>query len=74
MGRAQAAKRIVVARILRNVTKAGSVKLVIKPTRKAMAVLKRKHKLKIGVKLSYTPSGGTRSSLKRTLTLRLKRR
>jgi len=74
VGSAQAAKRIVVARILRNVTRAGRVKLVIKPSRKARAILKRKRKLRIGVRTSYTPAGGTRSSLKRTLTLRLKRR
>ena len=74
VGSAQAAKRVVVTRILRNVTKAGRVKLVVKPSRKARAILMRKRKLRIGVKVSYTPAGGTRSSLKRTLTLRLKRR
>ena len=69
-----AAKRIVVARILRNVTAAGRVKLVIKPKRRAMRVLKRKHRLRIGMKLSYTPAGGTPRTVTRTLTLKLKKK
>jgi len=69
-----AAKRIVVARILRNVTAAGRVKLVIRPKRRAMRVLKRKHRLRIGMKVSYTPAGGTSRSVARTLTLKLKKK
>jgi Ca2+-binding RTX toxin-like protein len=69
-----AAKRIVVARILRNVTAAGRVKLVIKPKRRAMRVLRRKHRLRIGMKLTYTPAGGTAKSITRTLTLKLKKK
>ena len=71
---ARAAKRITVARVLRNVTRAGRVKLTIKPSRKAMAILKRKRKLKVGVRVAYTPSGGSPSSRRRTITLKLKRR
>jgi Ca2+-binding RTX toxin-like protein len=69
-----AAKRIVVARILRNVTAAGRVKLVIKPRRRAMRVLKRKHRLRVSAKLTYTPAGGTPKSITRTLTLKLKKK
>ena len=71
---ASAPRRVVVARILRNVTQAGRLLLVIKPRRQARAILKRKHRLKIGVRVTYTPSGGTAGSIRRTLTLKLRRR
>ena len=69
-----AAKKITVARVLRNVTRGGRVKLTIKPSRKARAILKRKRRLKVGVRIKYTPSGGSPSTRTRNVTLKLKRR
>jgi hypothetical protein len=55
-------------------TKAGQVKVPLKPTAGGKKILKRKGKLKIKVSLSFTPTGGlaSRQTFKGTLKLNLK--
>ncbi len=55
-------------------TKAGKVKLTIRPTPAGRKVLARRHRLTVKVRLTYTPTGGTPRSSVKQVTLRLARK
>lgn len=73
-GARAASKRapLVVARVRRAVTKAGKVRLTFRPSRKAKAILKKRHKLAVVIKITYTPSHGQSHTTTVHATLRLK--
>jgi len=68
------ARSIRVARLRRAVARAGRLKLVLKPSRAALKVLKRKGRLRARLAVTYTPTGGTPRTTRRTVTFRLRRR
>lgn len=70
--RASTAKRIRVARVRRAVTRPGTVRVTLTPSRAARRILKRKRRLKIAVKVTFTPTGGRSGTRTRALTLRLR--
>jgi hypothetical protein len=53
--------------------RAGTVTLTIRPKVKANKLLKRRHHLKVRIKVSFTPTGGSTSSRGKSLTLIRKR-
>ena len=67
-------KKITVAKKSGTATKAGKLKLKLKPKKAAKKVLKRKRKLKATVKVTFTPKGGTAKSTKRKVTFKLKKK
>lgn len=67
------AKTVVAARGTATASRAGNVKLVLKPTAGARRILRKKGKLAVSVKITFTPTGGTASSQPSRLTLKLKR-
>lgn len=69
----KAAKTLVKSASL-TATAAGTLRLVIKPTKAARKVLKRKHKVKVKVLVSFTPTGGFVASQNLSLTLQLKKK
>ena len=69
-----AAKRFKVGKLRRTVSKAGTYKLTLKPSKAAKRVLRRRGKLKVSVKVSFTPRGGTARKSTRTVTLKLKKK
>jgi hypothetical protein len=71
---AGAARRIAVARVKKNVAKAGRVALRLKPSRRAKAILRKAGRLRSSVKITYTPTGGSPRSSTKALTFKLKRR
>ncbi|HEX8205062.1 MAG TPA: hypothetical protein VF587_03270 [Solirubrobacteraceae bacterium] len=74
-GRAAAVRKLRIARARKTVTKAGKVKLTLRPTAKAKKVLRRKGKLKATVVIKFTPANGTPATSKRqSATFRLRRR
>lgn len=66
-------KTIKVGRVARTVSRAGTSKLTLKPGRAAKKVLRRKGRLRIRAKISFTPRGGRTRSSTRTITLKYKR-
>jgi hypothetical protein len=50
---------------------AGTVPLIVRPTKAARKLLRRGHKLRVGVDITFTPTGGSASTQTRKLTLRL---
>lgn len=52
----------------------GALNLVIKPTKAARKVLKRKHKVKVKAVVSFTPTGGVVASQSLSLVLQMKRK
>lgn len=54
-------------------TKAGKVKLSIRPTAAGRKVLNRRKKLTVRLRVTYTPTGGTPRSQVKKVTLRLKK-
>lgn len=71
---AGAAKKITVAKLTRRATRAGKLKLTLKPSKAALRHLKRRGRLRTSVKLTYTPTGGSARSTTRKVTLKLKRK
>jgi hypothetical protein len=51
---------------------AGTVKLRLKPTAKALATLRRKHKLRVKVAVTFAPTGGRPETAIATVVLKLK--
>ena len=51
--------------------KAGTYKVTLKPTRAAKKVLKKKGKLKVSLKFTFAPSGGTAGTSNSSVTLKL---
>lgn len=66
-------KTIKVGRVVLTANKAGTFKLTLKPSKAAKKVLRKKGKLKVSVKLTFSPNGGTAKSSTRTITLKLKK-
>jgi hypothetical protein len=54
------------------VTKAGVVRLKLQPTTAGNKTLKRKHKLKVTVRVTFTPAGGTPKSMTVIVTFKRK--
>jgi len=71
---AGAAKKITVSKATRRATRAGKLKLTLKPSKAALRHLRRRGKLRTSVKLTYTPTGGSARIATRKLTLKLKRK
>jgi hypothetical protein len=64
-----------VKRIKRSVAKAGKVTVRIRPSKAGRRTLRRKHKLKVTLRVSFTPSGAKSSAqTTKRLTLKLKRK
>jgi hypothetical protein len=63
-----------VARVRRTAQAAGRFTLTFKPSAKATAILRRRHKLKVTISVTYTPTGGTARTKTARTTLRLTRR
>ena len=77
-GRAQEeeerARKALIARTRVVATKAGPVKVKIRPSKAGKKALRRKGRLRVKVKLTYTPTGGTARSTTKRVTLKLKKR
>lgn len=52
--------------------RASTVKLLLKPTPRALAILKRKHKLRVKVAVTFVPKGGKPETAAVPVTLKLK--
>lgn len=55
-----------------NAAKAGTVKIALKPTASALKVLRRAHKLRVTLKVTFSPAGGSPRTQTRTVVLKLK--
>lgn len=61
--------------VKRNVKKAGTVTLKIVPSKAGKRALRRKHKLKVKLRVTFTPTGARTSAIEtKSVTLKLKRR
>jgi hypothetical protein len=69
--RVKAAKALIVWRGRGKATKAGPLKLTLKPSRAARAILKSKRKLKVRLTVTYKPTGGTAKTASKSFTLKL---
>jgi len=69
----QGKKKIKVGRVVLTANKAGTFKLTLKPSKAAKKILTNKGKLKVTIKLTFTPNGGKAKSSTRTVTLKLKK-
>jgi hypothetical protein len=70
-----AAKRKTLVKRLRKVaTKAGPVRLTLKPTKAGMKLLRHKKKLTARIRFTFTPSGGTAKSIVKKVTIKLNKR
>ena len=67
-------KTIKVGRTVLNAGKAGTFNLQLKPGGAAKKQLRKKGKLKVKLQLTFTPSGGTSSTQKSSITLKLKKK
>ena len=56
------------------VTKAGKVKIAVRPSKAGKKVLRKKGKLRAKVRVSFTPTGGTKKSTVRTITIKRKKK
>ena len=64
-----------VKRIRRTIKKAGTVVVRIRPSKPGRRTLRRKHKLKVKLRVTFTPAGAKSSAVTtKSLTLKLKRR
>ena len=66
-------RRIKVDAVRLTFSRSGTYSLNIKPGRVAKRVLRRRGKLRINVKITFTPQGGRARSISRTVNLRLTR-
>lgn len=62
---------LTVAKVSLRVSRAGTYKLVLKPSKKTKRLLAKKRKLKVAIKVTFSPSGGGKPITK-TVTLTLK--
>ncbi len=67
-------KKALIATTKVTATKAGPLKVKIRPSAAGKKVLRRKGKLKVTVKLTYTPTNGTPNSQVKKVTLKLKKK
>lgn len=65
-------KTINVGQVVLNANKAGTFQLTLKPSGAAKKVLQDKGSLKVTLKLTFTPSGGTAKASNSAVTLKLK--
>lgn len=65
-------KTIKVGQVVLNANKAGTFKLTLKPSGAAKKVLQEKGSLKVSLKLTFTPTGGSAKSSTSSVTLKLK--
>jgi hypothetical protein len=68
-----AAKRFVYARVHRVVT-AGRVVLVVKPRKAGLKALLRQRKLRLTIKITYTPKAGAKTTVTRRLVVKAPRK
>ena len=72
VGTAKAGKKTIkVGRTVLNATQGGTFKLTLKPSAAAKKQLQKSGSLKVTLKLTFTPTGGTTSSSSSGLTLKL---
>ena len=72
LGTAKAGKKkITVGHVVLNAGKGGTFQVTLKPSAAAKKVLKKKGKLKVTLKLTFSPTGGTAKSSTSGLTLKL---
>jgi ABC-type phosphate transport system substrate-binding protein len=72
LGNAKSGKKTIkVGGVVLTASKAGTFKLTLKPGKAAKALLKKKGSLKVSLKLTFTPNGGTAKSSTRSVTLKL---
>lgn len=67
-------KKMTIAKKRVTVTRAGIVKVVLKPGKAAKKYLRKHGKLKATVKITYTPTGGTPKTVTDKVTFKLKRK
>ena len=72
--RSAAARTLTVRRIRRKVAAAGRVRLRIRPSRKARSILNRRRRLRVSLRIKFTPTGGRARVQTRRVTLRLRRK
>lgn len=65
-------KTIKVGRVVLNASKAGTYNLTLKPSGAAKKELRRRGKLRVSLKLTFTPNGGSSRTTTTGLTLKLK--
>ena len=70
----RASARTRVARVRRTVSRSGTYKVTLKPSAAAKKILRRRGRLKVNVRVTYTPRGGTARSSTRSVTLKLDKR
>lgn len=72
---AQKRKALTFARATKRVSRAGKVKLVLRPTAKAKRTLRRKGRLKATMRITFTPASGAKATTTaRSVVFRMKRR
>lgn len=74
MAKKKAKKPALVKSARKVATQAGKVKISIKPSKAGKKVLRKKGKLKAKVRLSFTPTGGTKKSTVKTITIKRKKK
>jgi ABC-type phosphate transport system substrate-binding protein len=67
-------KKITVGKVTLNANRAGTFKLTLKPRGAAKKVLRKKGKLKVNLRLTFTPNGGSAKASKSVVTLKLKKK
>ena len=67
-------KRIRVDAVRLTVSRSGTYKLNLKPGRAAKRILARRGRLRVSVRITFTPGGGRLRAVNRTVTLRLTRK
>ncbi len=65
-------KTLKVGQVVLNANKAGTFKLMLKPSGAAKKLLQEKGSLKVALKLTFTPTGGTAKASNSSVTLKLK--
>jgi hypothetical protein len=71
---ASAKRKPLVKRLTKAVSQAGKVKLKVKLTKKGKKVLRKKHKLKVRLAITFTPTGGTANTEFTTVKVKKKKR
>jgi hypothetical protein len=65
------AKSLTAVKASGRATRAGLYRITLKPRRKAARILRRKHRLKVPLALTYTPTGGAPRTTHKTVVFRL---
>jgi hypothetical protein len=59
--------------VRKTLARAGRIEITLRPTAAGRSILRRKGTLHTRVRITFTPTGGTPSSVLKTLTFRLSR-